>query len=83
MPKSYLPCHDRLGQVPPVRDTQFLKALKNSSFFRKIPQYYENFAKNRKNVQCSPANPAQAGEEAIGLADLSGLPSSFCVLVGE
>jgi len=35
------------------------------------------------NIQCSPANPAQAGEEAVGLADLSGLPSSFCVLVGE
>ena len=34
-------------------------------------------------IQCSPANPAQAGEEAVGLADLSGLPSSFCVLVGE
>jgi len=34
-------------------------------------------------VQCSPANPAQAGEEAVGLSDLSGLPSSFCVLVGE
>jgi len=35
------------------------------------------------HIQCSPANPAQAGEEAVGLADLSGLPSSFCVLVGE
>ena len=34
-------------------------------------------------IQCYPANPAQAGEEAVGLADLSGLPSSFCVLVGE
>jgi len=34
-------------------------------------------------ILCSPANPAQAGEEAVGLADLSGLPSSFCVLVGE
>jgi len=34
-------------------------------------------------VQCSPANPEQAGEEAVGLADLSGLPNSFCVLVGE
>jgi len=34
-------------------------------------------------LQCSPANPAQAGDEAVGLADLSGLPSSFCVLVGE
>jgi len=39
--------------------------------------------KNEKQLQCSPANPAQAGEEAVGLADLSGLPSSFCVLVGE
>jgi len=37
----------------------------------------------KKHIQCSPANPAQAGEEAVGLADLSGLPSSFCVLVGE
>ena len=34
-------------------------------------------------LQCSPANPAEAGEEAVGLADLSGLPSSSCVLVGE
>jgi len=34
-------------------------------------------------IQCSPANPERAGEEAVGLADLSGLPSSFCVLVGE
>jgi len=34
-------------------------------------------------IQCSPANPAQAGEEAVGLAGLSGLPSRFCVLVGE
>jgi len=34
-------------------------------------------------VQCSPANPAQAGEEAVGLAALSGLPSSSCVLVGK
>jgi len=34
-------------------------------------------------IQCSPANPAQAGEEAVGLADFSGLPSSFCVLVGQ
>jgi len=23
----------------------------------------------KKRVQCSPANPAQAGEEAVGLAD--------------
>jgi len=38
---------------------------------------------NPRQIQCSPANPAQAGEEAVGLADLSGLPSSFCVLVGE
>jgi len=30
-------------------------------------------------VQCSSANPAQAGEEAVGSADSSGLPSSFCV----
>jgi len=37
----------------------------------------------RLRLQCSPANPAQAGEEAVGLSDLSGLPSSFCVLVGE
>jgi len=36
-----------------------------------------------RQLQCSPANPAQAGEEAVGLADSSGLPSSFCVLVGE
>jgi len=42
--------------------------------------YYEKYL---KKIQCSPANPAQAGEEAVGLADLSGLPSSFCVLVGE
>jgi len=35
------------------------------------------------SVQCSPANPGQAGEEAVGLADWSGLPSSSCVLVGE
>jgi len=41
------------------------------------------FLTGRIQVQCSPANPAQAGEEAVGLADLSGLPSSFCVLVGE
>ena len=34
-------------------------------------------------IQCSPANPAQAGEEAVGLADLSGLPSRLCVLVRE
>jgi len=34
-------------------------------------------------IPCSPADPAQAGEEAVGLADLSGLPSSFCLLVGE
>jgi len=37
----------------------------------------------RFQFQCSPANPAQAGEEAVGLEDLSGLPSSSCVLVGE
>jgi len=37
----------------------------------------------KTQIQCSPANPAQAGEEAVGLAGLSGLPSSFCVLVGE
>jgi len=35
------------------------------------------------SIQCSPANPAQAGEEAVGLADLSGSTSCFCVLVGE
>ena len=34
-------------------------------------------------IQCSPAYPAQAGEEAVGLSGLSGLPSNFCVLVGE
>jgi len=33
--------------------------------------------------QCCPANLAQVGEKAVGLADLSGLPSSFCVLVVE
>ena len=41
------------------------------------------YKSNHKEVQCSPANPAQAGEEAVGLADLSGLPSRFCVLVEE
>ena len=34
-------------------------------------------------IQCSPPNPAQAGEEAVGLADSSGLPSRLCVLVRE
>ena len=37
----------------------------------------------RTQIQCSSANPAQGGEEAVGLADSSGLPSSSCVLVGE
>jgi len=41
------------------------------------------FHPQRNTVQCSPANPAQAGEEAVGLADLSGSPSSFYVLVGD
>ena len=44
---------------------------------------YMNALNALSTVQCSPANPAQAGEEAVGLADLSGLPSSYCVLVGE
>ena len=47
----------------------------NLKIFKNIPKYFK--------IQCSLANPAQAGEEAVGLADLSGLPSSFCVLVGE
>ena len=56
-----------------------------------LPPHYINAVKSRlfvihlyySVIQCSPANPAQAGEEAVGLADLSGLPSSFSVLVGE
>jgi len=46
---------------------------------RRVVSYQRDIAL----LQCYPANPAQAGEEAVGLADLSGLPSSFCVLVGE
>jgi len=57
---------------------------KLAGFSKVIPRLeFRRLRKETGEIQCSPANPAQAGEEAIGLADLSGLPSSFCVLVGE
>jgi len=57
---------------------QLSRGVKRDIFYCKHKAWF-----NFKRLQCSPANPAQAGGEAVGLADLSGLPSSFCVLVGE